>query len=71
MHPDVCSSFKQIPEYFPDTPYKAGTYIYYAKNYHASLLTLSLITTLLFSIFICGSRNSGLLHNAANMCLVQ
>ena len=31
MPPDVCSSCKQIPEYFTDTPYKAGTYVYYTK----------------------------------------
>ena len=40
MLPYVCLSHKQLPEQFTDTPYKAGTYVHYTKNYQNSLLTL-------------------------------
>ena len=30
--------YRGIP--ITDTPYKAGTYVHYTKNYHGSLLTL-------------------------------
>ena len=40
MLPDVCSSHKQLPEYFTDAPYKAGMYVHHIKSYHGNLLTL-------------------------------
>ena len=37
---DVCSSHGQLPEWFTDIPYKAGTYVYHTNNYQSILLTL-------------------------------
>ena len=42
MFPDVCSSDKQLPEYFTDTLYKAGMCVHHTKHYQSSLLTLHL-----------------------------
>ena len=37
---DVCSSHKELPEQFTDTPYKVGMYVHYTQNYENGLLTL-------------------------------
>ena len=36
----ICLSHEELPEYFPDAPYKVGMYFHYAKDYQRSLLML-------------------------------